>query len=205
MSRVRLLSVPSTGCAAIPREWPCPLCAEYFLLSMEHVATRPLPQSHPHRSFLRGTCKHEEGRPHRRCPAFSEVKGATVAPKRGLGVGDSEWSSVAAVPSPLSPLRLTNALSLSMASKGLFSPLVPKVPLQLLPPFHLVWGISFSQQQRTAVSRLPCLMPHLPARDLLVLIHVGSCEHLTVSSVSPRTGSGSGGHQPDTCLVTPGC
>lgn len=40
---VRLLSVPFKGCAAIPLEWPCPLCVEYILLSTEHTAELPPP------------------------------------------------------------------------------------------------------------------------------------------------------------------
>lgn len=46
----------------------------------------------------------------------------------------------------LSPLPLTHALAeswLGMALKGVFSPLVPKVQLQLLQPFGVVWGIFF--------------------------------------------------------------
>ena len=53
---------------------------------------------------------------------------------------------MAAVPPPLSPLPLTRALAeswLGMALKGVFSPLVPKVQLQLLQPFGVVWGIDF--------------------------------------------------------------
>lgn len=41
VSSVRLLSVPFMGCAAVPLEWPCPLCVEYILLPTEHVASSP--------------------------------------------------------------------------------------------------------------------------------------------------------------------
>lgn len=48
-------------------------------------------------------------------------------------------------------------------------------------------------------------LSHLTVKNMLVLIHVGSYDDLTVSSASPRTRSGSGCHLADTCLVTPGC
>lgn len=115
---------------------------------------------------------------------------------------------MAAVLPPLSPLPETDALaesSLGAASKGPFSPLVPKVHLQVSQPFGLVWEISFSQQKRAAISSLPCLMSRPTVRNVLVLIPVDSCKHLTVSSISPRTLSGNGCHLADICSVTPGC
>lgn len=66
-------------------------------------------------------------------------------------------------------------------------------------------GFIFSQQRRTAISSLPFLMSCPTVRNVLVLIHVDSCKHLTVSSISPRTFSGNGSHLADICLVTPGC
>lgn len=93
------------------------------------------------------------------CPAPSKVEGVSMAPERELGgVLRREKAGGGSVTSPPRPRPQISALSPSLAFEGLSSPLVPKVPLQLLQPLDVRWGIYSSQRKRPAISWRPRVM-----------------------------------------------
>lgn len=75
-----------------------------------------------------------------------------MASSEGAGAGgDLEWAmAVEVIPSPLSPLPRTSALSSSMARKGSLCPLVPKVQLQLLQTIPCGLGNLFSLAEKNS-------------------------------------------------------
>lgn len=207
MSCVHLLSVPFKGCVAILLEYLCPLCIEYTLLSPEHAAKQPPPPTEGPFFWCSLLCCGELFSSRRRagCP-----DNALPSPRwrgrpglqRGLGAGTQKGvleKSCGSCPSPSVTSPSDRCFDGLIAGNGFFEkPLFSTGAKSSVAASTAIrygqGGFIFSQQRRTAISSLPFLMSCPTVRNVLVLIDVDSCKHLTVSSISPRTFSGIGSH-----------